>query len=350
MAAPVYNPRMPYSEPIPGGPLTPGRMIRIQACPQPNASRFAINLQVGPNVNPRDDIALHINARFDENCIVRNSLIYQSWGDEERQPNFMPLQRGVNFEMLILCEQSEYKIAVNGQHFCEFRHRMSPQNATYLTMDGDVYVSLLGFEGGAPAGGFMPSPTPGYGGQQQPPYGGQQQPYGAPPGGYGAQPSPYGAPPSPYGAPPGGYGPPPPYSAAGPGPYPPHGGGGSGSGGLLGKASGAAAGVLGGLGLGKAASMLPGMKSSGGYPSGGYPSGGYPPASYAAGAPGYGAYGTEGYHKKNKKDKKSKLAKYGVPLAAGAGGAYMLSKVGHGFGHGFHHGSSSSSSSSSEEE
>ena len=65
---------------------------------------------MGPNVNPRDDIALHVNARFEENCIVRNSLMYQNWGDEERQPNFMPLQRGVNFEILILCEQAEYKV------------------------------------------------------------------------------------------------------------------------------------------------------------------------------------------------------------------------------------------------
>ena len=74
--------------------------------------RFAINLQVGPNVNPRDDIAMHVNVRFDENSIVRNSLMYQNWGDEERQPNFMPLQRGVNFEILILCEQAEYKVRV----------------------------------------------------------------------------------------------------------------------------------------------------------------------------------------------------------------------------------------------
>ena len=51
-------------------------------------------------------------------------------------------------------------------------------------------------------------------------------------------------------------------------------------------------------------------------------------------------------HKKKKK--KSKLAKYGVPLAAGLGGAYVLNKATHGIGHGFgfHHGSGSSSSSS----
>ena len=118
------------------------------------------------------------------------------------------------------------QIAVNGQHFCEFRHRMPPQNATYLSMDGDLNVTLLAFEGGAPAGGYMPQPTPApapaYGAPQPSPYGAPQPPapYGAP------QPSPYGAPPgaapSPYGAPPGGYGPPPPYGAPGAGPYPPH--------------------------------------------------------------------------------------------------------------------------------
>lgn len=60
-----------------------------------------------------------------------------------------------------------------------------------------------------------------------------------------------------------------------------------------------------------------------------------------------------GVGKKLKKDKKSKLKKYGVPLAAGLGGAYVLNKAAHGIGHGFRHGSGSSSSSSgssSEEE
>ena len=54
-------------------------------------------------------------------------------------------------------------------------------------------------------------------------------------------------------------------------------------------------------------------------------------------------YGPDGH----KKDSTSKLVKYGVPLAAGVGGAYALSQIG--FGHGFCRGSSSSSSSSEEE-
>jgi len=79
----------------------------------------------------------------------------------------------------------------------------------------------------------------------------------------------------------------------------------------------------------------------------GYPGGAYPAAAAAGGfsAPAMASYGAG---KKMKKNKKSKLAKYALPAAAGLGGAYMLSKVGHGIGHGFgHHGSGSSSSSSS---
>ena len=56
------------------------------------------------------------------------------------------------------------------------------------------------------------------------------------------------------------------------------------------------------------------------------------------------------YGKPHKKDKKSKLAKYGVPLAAGLGGAYVLKKAAGGIGHGFGFGSGSSSSGSSSEE
>ncbi|KAL4714841.1 hypothetical protein ACJJTC_002700 [Scirpophaga incertulas] len=190
MAAPIYNPIIPCVHPIPGG-MFPGRMIRIQGSIPPGAQRFAINFQCGPNTDPRDDIALHLNFRFVEMCVVRNHLTAMNWGVEDTAGG-MPLSRGESFEALILCEPQSMKIALNGVHFCEFLHRVPFQRISHLTIDGDVHVQFVGFEGVQPA----------------------QQMYMAEPPAYGA----YGAPPPSYGAP--GYGAPQGYSpVATPGAY-----------------------------------------------------------------------------------------------------------------------------------
>lgn len=74
-----------------------------------NFYRFAINLQCGPNTNPRDDIALHLSPRFMENYVMRSSLQNQSWGGEENHGS-MPLSRGQNFEIIILCDPAHFKV------------------------------------------------------------------------------------------------------------------------------------------------------------------------------------------------------------------------------------------------
>lgn len=72
--------------------------------------RFAINLQCGPNTNPRDDLALHFNPRFQERAVVRNSLIMGQWGHEERHGHF-PFIPGQGFELLLLADsQQQYKV------------------------------------------------------------------------------------------------------------------------------------------------------------------------------------------------------------------------------------------------
>ncbi|XP_039762175.1 galectin-5-like [Pararge aegeria] len=174
---PIYSPSIPCVHPIPGG-MYPGRMIRFQGSIPPGAQRFAINLQCGPNTDPRDDIALHLNFRFVEMCIVRNHLSAMSWGVEETNGG-MPLGRGDQFEALVLCEPQSLKVALNGQHFCEFPHRLPHQRITHFTIDGDVMVQFVGFEGAQPPPTQMyMSEAPAYAAYGAPPT------YGAP--GYGA--------------------------------------------------------------------------------------------------------------------------------------------------------------------
>jgi len=206
----VANPPVPYVGPI--GVLQPGGIIQIAGHVPPHVKWFAVNLQCGPNLNPRDDIALHINPRFEGNLskIVRNSLHSQQWGVEENFGHF-PFSPGQQFEILILTESDHFKIAINGQHFTEFRHRMPVQRVTTIAIDGDVQLFAVRYD--PPAGAppvSAPSHAP-YGGAPQQPYPpAPSQYYGAPgygpppaglaPGAYGApQPPHYGAPSSPYG-------------------------------------------------------------------------------------------------------------------------------------------------------
>ncbi|XP_050676667.1 galectin-4-like isoform X2 [Leptidea sinapis] len=172
---------IPCVHPIPSG-FFPGRMIRFQGSVPPGAQRFAINLQCGPNTDPRDDMALHLNFRFVEMCVVRNHLSSLSWGIEETSGG-MPLTRGDTFEALLLCEPQSIKVALNGVHFCEFPHRIPYQRISHLTVDGDVMINFIGFEGA------QPPPTQMY--MSEPPAYGA---YGAPPPAYGAQG--YGGPPA----------------------------------------------------------------------------------------------------------------------------------------------------------
>ncbi|KAK2575746.1 hypothetical protein KPH14_003636 [Odynerus spinipes] len=213
MAAEVArNPEIPYVGAVEGG-LVPGKMVRIRGKVPINAVRFAVNYQLGPGLNPRDDIAVHISPRFPEGVITRNHIESMAWGaNEDEGP--MLIQPDQEFEMIILCDHSSYKIAINGRHFAEFAHRLPYQKVTYLVIDGDVEVYSISYEN-VPIGGVSVSPSMSV--PNVPPAS-----YGPPPpgglypsldtkttsGGYGPPPSGYGPPPSGYGPPPPGYGPP----------------------------------------------------------------------------------------------------------------------------------------------
>lgn len=72
--------------------------------------RISVNLQVGPNIAPRDSVALHIALDFTRNLIIRNSIQGQNWGLEEIHGPPVALIRGQPFKMDILCDAYYYKV------------------------------------------------------------------------------------------------------------------------------------------------------------------------------------------------------------------------------------------------
>ncbi|VDI67660.1 galectin-9 [Mytilus galloprovincialis] len=168
-AGSVVNPPLPYIGGIPGG-MTDGRQIIIQGTVPFHENAFTINLMSGSSLNPQSDTALHFNIRFNENCAVRNSLQNGSWGSEERTGG-MPFQKNYPFEIIILCQHHHFKVAVNGKHFCEFRHRIAKHQVNTLAVISPAgQVSSIRFDG---PGASMAQPAGGF------PQGGGFQPAGA---------------------------------------------------------------------------------------------------------------------------------------------------------------------------
>lgn len=127
---------IPFSTTIPGG-LYPSKTIIVAGAVLANAQRFHINLRSGK------DIAFHLNPRFDENTVVRNTQINCSWGAEERNlPRKMPFLRGNSFTVCIKCESHCLKVAVDGQHLFDYCHRLKSLPAiNSLEVVGDVQLT-----------------------------------------------------------------------------------------------------------------------------------------------------------------------------------------------------------------
>ncbi|XP_058803659.1 uncharacterized protein LOC131671326 [Phymastichus coffea] len=141
---PIVNPAVPYVGEVEGG-LISGKMVRVQGQVPADSTFFAINYQLGPSLNPRDDVALHISPRFKEGIIIRNHIQSMTWGPEESDGS-MCLQCGTPFEIVIFCEYQCYKIAVNGRHFAEFTHRLPYNKVTHLVIDGQVEITSIFYE------------------------------------------------------------------------------------------------------------------------------------------------------------------------------------------------------------
>jgi hypothetical protein len=92
----------------------------------------------------KGDIALHFNARLNDRVVVRNTCLNGGWQHEERQQPSFPFHAGQQCNIMVLCEPTQFKVAVNGQHFIEYRLRTpSLQMIQYAEVSGDAQVQSL---------------------------------------------------------------------------------------------------------------------------------------------------------------------------------------------------------------
>uniref|UniRef100_A0A9J7XIK8 Galectin n=1 Tax=Cyprinus carpio carpio TaxID=630221 RepID=A0A9J7XIK8_CYPCA len=140
----ITNPTIPYAGTILGG-LEPGEMVLIQGSVPSDADRFQVDLTCGSSTKPRADVAFHFNPRFKRSpYIVCNTLQKESWGKEEIH-NLMPFRHGAAFEIIILVQRDLFKVAVNGSHLLEYRHRLELKKVDTLAISGKVQIQAIGF-------------------------------------------------------------------------------------------------------------------------------------------------------------------------------------------------------------
>ncbi|XP_028267141.1 beta-galactoside-binding lectin-like [Parambassis ranga] len=103
----------------------------------PNTSeRFAVN--IGPN---EDDIALHINPRFNENVVVYNSCEGGSWGEEIREGN--PLSLGQEFKIVVEFTPDGFVVTLSEDTKFQFPNRLGAETYSYLTFSEDVSMQII---------------------------------------------------------------------------------------------------------------------------------------------------------------------------------------------------------------
>ncbi|XP_060517887.1 tectonin beta-propeller repeat-containing protein isoform X2 [Cylas formicarius] len=122
----------------------PGTIITLTGCVSDEAERLGINLEAHTTYKPKhkafaewQNVCLHFNPRFGEECVVRNSMIEGKWGTEEKHGP-MPFSRGQEFKVQIESTEDAFIIFIDDEKFTSYRHRLPPQCACILHLWGKM--------------------------------------------------------------------------------------------------------------------------------------------------------------------------------------------------------------------
>ncbi|CAH2314666.1 Xgalectin-iva [Pelobates cultripes] len=136
----IHNPMMPFQSALQGTFLQ-NRNIVLAGVVSYGADKFAVNL-----LNSRTrNIYLHINPRFREGALVRNTQDRGTWGPEERHMSYMPFSPGQNFQMEIRNEGACFGVYVNGTKVFTYVHRLPVTQIDMMEVSGDVTLSYAQF-------------------------------------------------------------------------------------------------------------------------------------------------------------------------------------------------------------
>ncbi|XP_030074224.1 galectin-4 [Microcaecilia unicolor] len=136
-----YNPPVPYYGNLSGG-MSPKRTVIVKGFIPPGSNNFHVNFKASFS----NEIALHINPRMTECCVVRNSFMNGGWGSEERDMPHNPFRPGEYFDLSVRCGNYRFKVFVNGQHLFNFDHRFRNfQQIDAIEIGGDVVLSYVQF-------------------------------------------------------------------------------------------------------------------------------------------------------------------------------------------------------------
>ncbi|XP_066437216.1 galectin-4-like isoform X1 [Eleutherodactylus coqui] len=134
----MYNPVMPFQAALQTNFGRNGRVIIMGNIPY-GADRFHINL-----LNSRTrNIHLHVNPRFREGAVVRNTQDRGTWGPEERTMSYMPFIPGQSFQIEIKNEGGSFGIYSNGAKLFNYVHRLPFNQINMIEVGGDVTLTLV---------------------------------------------------------------------------------------------------------------------------------------------------------------------------------------------------------------
>jgi hypothetical protein len=125
---------VPFQTALPPGAIEPGHAIYIAGVTEKKVDQFSVSIKNG------NDHIFHFNPRFKEKKVIRNSCRGGTWDDVEEKDGDFPFEKDRAFDMHIHCDDEQYKVFVNGEEFCTYRHRLPANTADNMVIEGDLDI------------------------------------------------------------------------------------------------------------------------------------------------------------------------------------------------------------------